>query len=152
MKFIIEIPDDAPSAQHLGQVALYGVTQVVTDLCAIEPKAATLICFYTEGATEGHGDDTGLLIMPDGEIQHITNDANIHEIIGGYFEAVPNGLGLTVFANEDGLRLNLPSNRTASLLCERNIVGPVIILGPPNDQGDTTSLTDQQRDLIESYR
>lgn len=99
------------------------------------------IVIKTDGSTEDL-----LLTSEDGS----RNTADIQKAIGGYMEAVRNGHGLTIFANEDGQRMNLPMNRNASLLTETTIVGNVVVVGAPNAAGDTGPLTDEQMNLVRS--
>ena len=72
----------------------------------------------------------------------------LHEVVGGYIEAFYLRDGLIMMLNEDGKRLGLAINRTATLIADANglpadnvIVGDVIIgtrreFGGPNDDDD----------------
>lgn len=64
---------------------------------------------------------------------------DLQGFVGGYIEPVTApGAPLTVYVNEDGLSMNLTYNALASRFCGRSIVGPALILGPPDDEGDDT--------------
>lgn len=102
---------------------------------------------------------TGIIIYTDGKTERIeltredgsANTARFQKAVEGYLEAVGNSHQMTIFANEDGQRLNLTLNRNASLLCERTILGNVVCVGLPDWHGDTTSLTPEQIELIERF-
>lgn len=99
---------------------------------------------------------TGIIVYMDGKTERVEledidgNEPAFHNAVGGYIEAVPNSYGLTVFANEDGLNMQLERNVNASHLCERSIVGDVFVIGPPDAEGDTIGLTDAQIAQIEN--
>ena len=147
-RIIIEINLEGTIADKLARTALYGAEQIVQNLQAFLPEAAEFITVTHE---EPPVTNIGIVISPDGTtspLNDMCGDA-IRHWLGGYMEAIPNGHGMTVFANEDGLSLNLPFNRNASLLLEQRILGPVVCLGPPDANGNTTSLTAEQIDMIE---
>ena len=52
----------------------------------------------------------------------------MQEAVGGYIEYAPTNFKNTkVIANEEGLLHDLPQNHIASILCERVIVGNVLV-------------------------
>ena len=56
------------------------------------------------------------------------NLAKMQEAVGGYIEYAPTNFKNTkVIANEEGLLHDLPQNHIASILCERVIVGNVLV-------------------------
>lgn len=64
---------------------------------------------------------------------------------GGLVECVElSGMcrGLDLWANEEGLLIELPPNQRATDLAEQHIVGDVFITGGPSDEGETEGLTD----------
>ena len=100
---------------------------------------------------------TGISIDPLGKVEHHEfqdsdlnneNAQRIHEMIGGYLQLVP-GVAGSMFCNEDGQRLNLPINYVASRIANQAILGTVVILGPANGKGDTTSILPGQTEIAE---
>jgi hypothetical protein len=71
----------------------------------------------------------------------------ISESINGFFELVPNfHTKATLYCDEEGKLKNLPIN--FPLLNEDNsivdvVVGPVVMFGPTDEEGEETSLTDE---------
>jgi len=53
--------------------------------------------------------------------------AQLQDMVGGYIEVINLGKQQMV-VNEDGLSLNLPPNKAASMLAECLIVGPAVLL------------------------
>jgi hypothetical protein len=75
--------------------------------------------------------------------------ATFQELVGGNIEAI-SGQGWTAYLNEEGKLAELPGNPAATLLAARLgwiylpgdfLVGPVVFLGPVDDEGDDTSVT-----------
>ncbi len=67
-------------------------------------------------------------------------------VVGGLIEALPIRDEATVYLNESGKLLNLPA--TALWTDEEGrfidgICGPLVIVGPHDDEGDASPLTDQ---------
>lgn len=62
--------------------------------------------------------------------------------------ALPEGQVLDVYVNDEGLLNEFSLNPTASLLCERPIVGPVVFTRS-NDDGDTVGLTDADIEMLD---
>ena len=99
---------------------------------------------------------TAISIDPVGKVEvHELPDVDsnegtqkIHDLIGGYLQLVPHVPG-SMFCNEDGQRLNLPINYVASLMAGQPILGTVVILGPANSKGDTTTIDPKQREEVE---
>lgn len=78
--------------------------------------------------------------------------ATLHEILGGYLEAVPcfvpDTLGGTTLAyvNEEGMRLNLPVNELATQVTgiQGNVIlGPMVVFGPIDGPGYETSVDER---------
>jgi hypothetical protein len=71
----------------------------------------------------------------------------VHEVVGGYFEDVPQNFNsrVTMYANEDGKRHNLPINWLATILSglwpQDHVVGDVVLVGAPDENGDDQGLT-----------
>lgn len=92
-------------------------------------------------------DDTTALIDIEQQVKPL------QDAVGGYIEAIINTDDWVMYANEDGLRLNLPFNRKASslvlALCEvagrpvplgaGRLVGDVVIAGF-DDDGDNAPI------------
>jgi hypothetical protein len=80
----------------------------------------------------------------------------MQEIIGGYLEAAaPAMAGMTMFVNEDGIRLALPRwempfilNGKAGLVPYR---GNAIILGTADDEGDLTGLEKEPGESLQAF-
>lgn len=68
------------------------------------------------------------LIHISGKISRIdvSNYETINRAIQGYFEVL-NTCGKMLLINEDGIRLNLPFNFTASIVAKRALYGNVIV-------------------------
>lgn len=86
---------------------------------------------------------------PGGEwiwIEHNNSLKAMQNAVGGFIECVPNGISKAIiYCDEDGRDKKLPPNFIIQdrfggkhLIC-----GPVIMLGPVDDDGDTTSLTQE---------
>lgn len=67
-------------------------------------------------------------------------------ITGVYGPNLP--AGTTVYANDEGLLLNMEYNTIASLVVGTHLVGPVVIAGPVDEEGETLSITDEVVDEI----
>ncbi len=52
----------------------------------------------------------------------------MQKAVGGFIELVHLPKGKMLVVNEDGLRLNLPYNKKASQLSQREIVGDVLLM------------------------
>ena len=73
----------------------------------------------------------------------------LQEAVGGYIEAV--GLSsyeATMYVNEEGLIRGLPMNPLASEIAGQLLVGDVVIVGPTNEDGEDTGLSDEQIDSL----
>ena len=68
------------------------------------------------------------------------------KVVEGWIELVPNPHGVTVYCNEEGKIHGLPPNYRATALFGDwlqpwdIIAGNVIVVGPPDDDGDDTDL------------
>lgn len=60
------------------------------------------------------------------------------KLVGGYIEGVKIRDDLFGYVNEEGLIDSLPVNSLASKLCGRTIVGPLVIMGLPDQYGNET--------------
>lgn len=84
------------------------------------------------------------------EIKNIENTlTNLQEIIGGYIQVVPNlYTNAVMYCHEEGKLLGLPLNfaiyeNDCDDDCIDEIVGPVIMFGPTDEDGRETDLTDE---------
>lgn len=75
----------------------------------------------------------------------VGNLSFLQRLVGGYIEAVnlrhpafPSNA--TMYVNEEGLLLGLEGNPLASAITHGYIVGPAVLLGPPDREGDDTTL------------
>jgi Domain of unknown function (DUF3846) len=94
---------------------------------------------------------TGLHLKTDGTVETFVFDTSdcaekIHTLIDGWLEPVRQNFNsrVTMYANEDGKRLNLPINFLATILSglwpHDYVVGDVVLVGAPNDEGDDQGL------------
>ena len=69
--------------------------------------------------------------------------------VGGLIEviAIPTG-DAVAWANEEGAQLSMGHNKRASRLAEQTIVGPVVITGEQNDEGDLTGVPEWIQQLV----
>jgi hypothetical protein len=94
----------------------------------------------------------GIVIPADGAVQLVElgeTDTEqlrtLQEIVGGYIETVPlspSAPAVTMFANEDGVRLQLPTNLVACMLTGRPIVGSVVLAGAATHSGALRTIPD----------
>jgi len=87
-----------------------------------------------------------VIVDPDGTIRdtEIENSlGSFQAVVGGYIEGVI-GRVATIYVNEEGLLIGLPPNPLATLFAQRFLgagvvlVGPALILGPPDGGGNDT--------------
>lgn len=70
--------------------------------------------------------------------------ADLQRLVKGYIETIYSPLPICIFFNEEGKFSNMrPTCRTPEMMELDVIVGPVVILGPVDDEGDTTLLDDE---------
>lgn len=72
----------------------------------------------------------------------------LHDAVRGYLELAPSTPDMTAYANEDGERLGLPPNVHGTQFLGRSqlvILGDIVILGPPDSDGDDTAMTAEVR-------
>jgi len=81
----------------------------------------------------------------------------IRDAVGGIFQAIDlPGLGVTMWMHDEGKLMGLPENIFGSLFWRTeygdtdHIVGPIILTGMPDAEGDTTGLNDDFLALLES--
>jgi hypothetical protein len=83
----------------------------------------------------------------------IPNYQAMVEQVGGYLESVLFGPDAYAYVNENGIALKLPPNKTATELIEHflakldrmllpgdYIKGTLVVVGPPDDNGDETDV------------
>ncbi len=79
----------------------------------------------------------GVLVRPDRmERVAIRGLEDMQSAVGGDVQALTLAYG-TAYFDEDGLMKRLPYNVIGSLLCGRDIVGNVLVLGPVVEGEDT---------------
>ena len=91
-----------------------------------------------------------IIIPADGSdcrVHTLTEDEDemrfVRKIVGGYFEVIAtHDPTITLWANEDGLRLNLPVNKRALGFAHAGtlVVGDVILMGAAYENGDTKAV------------
>lgn len=94
------------------------------------------------------------LLRENGRLESATVEeyTDIQELVGGLFCAPWEGPRLdgkaSVFANDEGILLGMELNVNASLILCQNIVGPVLIGGPVDDEGEVTDITDEVKSML----
>lgn len=85
---------------------------------------------------------TYIKITPDGGINliHPETLSDLQTAVGGLITSAysPNLTEATIYANDEGLLLGMPENPVASYLLGTRLVGPVIIAGPVDEEGNVT--------------
>lgn len=98
---------------------------------------------------------TVVIVPADEEVPITKQDldgslASYQAIVGGWIEAVTVNEQVTFYVNEEGKLMGLPINgRATEYLYELDdawighdvIVGDAVIVGPPDEEGDTQSVT-----------
>jgi len=95
---------------------------------------------------------TGVIIKTDGTMAEVSLGGSVEAeldalqtAVGGYVQAVDMH-GVTMWLNEEGKLTGLPVNDTATVMWVGQygpsdiIVGDVVITGPTDEDGDTTSV------------
>jgi len=91
------------------------------------------------------------------EIRELEKLEDYQAAVDGWIEAVDvPSLGVTIYVNEVGLLRRLPFNPRASFLWwyhvpsahQAMLVGDVVIVGPPGDNGDGADVPDEVVDLL----
>lgn len=73
---------------------------------------------------------------------------DLQKAVGGYIEAIPLGSDSSAYINEEGKLRRLPLNPVATAIAHRKnslrlndfIVGPMVILGVPDEDGNDTDI------------
>lgn len=77
---------------------------------------------------------------------------DLQTAVGGYITGAWEGkslpAGTTVFANDEGLLLDMRPNLVASMVVGHVLVGPVLFGGPADYEGDVTDITKRAEELI----
>lgn len=103
-----------------------------------------------------------VVASPDGHVKLRTDPATYEAIktaVGGWLEVVPTNGKLTIYCDEEGKLKGLRLNRIATLFVapflDDLIVGPVVFIGPPDDEGEDTDLPpeieEQLADITTTY-
>lgn len=82
-------------------------------------------------------------VNPDGSATHVEIDGldDMQRIVGGLIDFVANPEDdFEVIVNDEGLLMNLELNTLASILSGRRLVGPAILVGRADSEGNTTSV------------
>ena len=93
-----------------------------------------------------YANGTDSVFMSEGAPDYDT----LNKAVGGWLEGVPL-VGVTAYVNEEGKLMGLPVNALATRLAHRDeaiylsdtINGDMIVLGPLDDEGESTSLSDE---------
>lgn len=99
-----------------------------------------------------------VVVETSGEVKKVTLDGSLksyQEIVGGYIEGVF-GPDYVMYVNEEGLLHGLEYNPAASIFAARHLstqrvhlVGPVLIVGPGDSEGNDTSVHQSTLDYYE---
>lgn len=99
-----------------------------------------------------------VVVETSGEVKKVTLDGSLksyQEIVGGYIEGVF-GPDYVMYVNEEGLLHGLEYNRLATDFAARHLgahsvylVGPAVILGPGDREGNDTSVHQNTLDYYE---
>lgn len=103
-----------------------------------------------------------VMIPTDGDLTTIKVEGyrDVQSAVGGMIELIELNKRMIAYINEEGKINELPRNIRATHLCRENkaifdwdfIVGPMIVLGPVQPDGDDSSLDDALiRDLQQTY-
>lgn len=86
------------------------------------------------------------------EIVEVEDYKDIQALVGGIFCAPWEGRLLdgqaSLFANDEGLLMGLEYNTLASLLAGQHLVGPVLMGGAVDDEGNVTDVTDTLKSIL----
>ena len=102
-----------------------------------------------------------VLIEANGNVRRATlpDYQALNAAVGGYIELINFGdTGHFAYLNEDGIALNLPYNDKATKLCYKHnvglipgdfIKGTMVVVGPPDDEGNDGDITDELAAYLE---
>ena len=101
----------------------------------------------------------GILIETNGRVcsKDFKDCKAYQEAVGGWLESLPlRAANLTAFVNEDGKINDLPYNPMATALCialgaifsDDHIAGNMVVVGPPDDNGDETAISEDKINKI----
>ena len=86
---------------------------------------------------------------------------SLNRTVGGYVELINFGdTGHFAYVNEDGIALGLPYNELATQLCFAHnvglmdgdyIKGSMVVVGPPDDEGNDGDISELLATYLESY-
>lgn len=89
-----------------------------------------------------------VIVHPDGTVNHTEIESDLRAfqgVVGGYIEGVYGRVG-TIYVNEEGLVHGLPFNAHATIFAQRvlsvpvHLVGPALIVGPADTEGNDTDV------------
>ena len=98
---------------------------------------------------------TKIYTLQPGQIKWIQGEAkdfhDLQKLVGGYIESVPLAAPVTLYCNEEGKVNALPP--TAIWLYEGKpydlLVGPLVLIGPPDEDGSDTDATPEMLSTVE---
>ncbi len=75
---------------------------------------------------------------------------DINAAVGGFIEAVPIASGFTLYCNEEGKLTNLDPIAYWVVNGEPHdvLVGSLVLIGPPDEEGEDTDVTPEMLDLV----
>lgn len=85
----------------------------------------------------------GIKVLPQGSASHIEFDGlkDMQDVVGGYIECVSEpGDNFDIYVNEEGILQGLPLNVLASMISGRRLLGPVLVTGRVDKDGEITSV------------
>lgn len=103
-----------------------------------------------------------VLIPVEGDltVREVEGYKDLQSLVDGNIQMIELNKQMTAYINEEGKIFDLPFNARATHLCRENqaifesdhIVGPMVVLGPIQDDGDDSSLDPALlRDLFNTY-
>jgi hypothetical protein len=97
---------------------------------------------------------TGILITTRGLVEQrdFSGLEDYQAAVGGYIESIFSLVDDRIqgFANEDGIFTGLETNVIASIVFGRYLVGDIVVIGPADEEGRTTDVSDAARSMISS--
>lgn len=94
------------------------------------------------GVTAADYDEPGAITIHASPQSRLGDD--IRSLIGGWFDVAPGLHDAAIFVDDEGLLKGLTSNIVATTLhlYTQHLVGVAVIAGPPDAEGNTTSVPD----------
>lgn len=91
----------------------------------------------------------GIVISETGETKNVTlsNLKDYQDAVGGLIELIQFEGG-SMYVNEEGLLMGMDANRRASCIVGFVVVGPALVVGPDDGEGNDTSILPEWREAL----